>query len=102
MKQAYLEMAKQHHPDAGGCKSQFQRISEAYEVLTGGATGTGVRSAAEQYEEMMKRRAKEPLIVRSLFRCGGSFWQFYGAVPVVAVVVVAAVVEDQRRPNRRR
>ena len=33
---------------------------------------------AEQYANMMKRRAQEPAIIRSIWRCGGSFWQLPG------------------------
>lgn len=32
----YRQLAKQHHPDAGGDADQFARISTAYEALTGG------------------------------------------------------------------
>ena len=34
IKDRYRELAKQHHPDAGGDADQFARVSAAYEVLT--------------------------------------------------------------------
>lgn len=34
IKSAYRKLAKQHHPDLGGDVNQFQKISEAYEILT--------------------------------------------------------------------
>ena len=98
VKRAYLQKARSHHPDVGGSKETFQRIASAYERLM--SSDRRVRSAAEHYEQMMARRAKEPAVIRALFRCGGAFWQLYGVA--VAVVVVAAVVEDQQRPKRRR
>lgn len=34
IKQAYRQLARQHHPDAGGDPEQFHRIQQAYELLT--------------------------------------------------------------------
>ena len=34
IKQAYRRMAKQHHPDRGGDTAQFQKIEEAYRILS--------------------------------------------------------------------
>jgi hypothetical protein len=33
IKQAYRQLARQHHPDAGGDSEQFHRIQQAYELL---------------------------------------------------------------------
>lgn len=35
IKQAYRQLAKQHHPDLGGNVEQFQRVQQAYEQLLG-------------------------------------------------------------------
>jgi DnaJ-class molecular chaperone len=34
IKQAYRKLAREHHPDKGGDKEHFQKIQEAYEVLS--------------------------------------------------------------------
>ena len=34
IKKAYMKKARKNHPDAGGCKEEFQLISLAYTVLT--------------------------------------------------------------------
>lgn len=34
IKQAYRKLARTHHPDKGGDKDKFQKIQEAYEMLT--------------------------------------------------------------------
>ena len=67
IKHAYLQLAKQHHPDVGGSTSQFQAIIQAYETLTA-PPGKGKRSVAQQYEDLMAKRAREPLIIRWLWR----------------------------------
>jgi len=40
IKQAYRQLARQHHPDAGGDPEQFHRIQQAYELLSQPATAT--------------------------------------------------------------
>jgi hypothetical protein len=37
IKQAYRQLARQHHPDAGGDPEQFHRIQQAYEALASAA-----------------------------------------------------------------
>lgn len=34
IKKAYKQLSRKHHPDRGGAKEEFQKISEAYEVLS--------------------------------------------------------------------
>ena len=34
IKQSYRNLAKQHHPDKGGDKEKFQKIQEAYDILS--------------------------------------------------------------------
>lgn len=34
IKQAYRKLAREHHPDKGGDKDKFQKIQEAYEILS--------------------------------------------------------------------
>ena len=67
VKRAYLDLAKRHHPDVGGDTMRFQHIANAYDLLSG-AQRRGERSVAQQYEDLMKKRAQEPRIIRWLWR----------------------------------
>ena len=106
VREAYLRLAKQHHPDiATGCKvaaqEQFQRISVAYEVLTGKGPQLA-RSAAQQYEDLMAARAREPWIIRYLWRGPAVRVKFQLKLSVMVALLVAAIVDNQDRDGRRR
>ena len=59
VRHAYREQAKQHHPDKGGSSGDFQRLQEAYEVLSNpdmrATYDRHLHSAAERRQQ--KRRA---------------------------------------------
>lgn len=41
IRRAYLLMAKQHHPDAGGSTEQMQQLNTAYRTLTSASSKAG-------------------------------------------------------------
>ena len=100
IKSAYLNLAKQHHPDVGGSTSQFQAVLKAYETLTG-PSGRGGRSVAEQYADLMAKRAQEPLIIRWFWR--GPAFRVKMQIKLATCVVLFAMAlwDEQGRATRR-
>jgi curved DNA-binding protein CbpA len=103
VRHAYLQLAKKCHPDvATGSKAaaeqRFQEIANAYEVLTGTRAR---RSVAQQYEELMAQRAREPWVIRWLWRGPSIGVKFGLKFGVLVALFIAAVVEDQERAKRR-
>ena len=106
IKQAYKTLAKQYHPDvATGCKetaaAQFRCVAAAYELLSGADIRLD-KSAAQQYEDLMAQRAREPFIIRWLWRGPSIGVKFRLKLGVMVALFVASVVDQQERSGRRR
>ena len=109
IREAYLKLAKQHHPDiAPGCKTlaaeQFKGIANAYDVLVHGGSGSGSqhRTAAQAYEDLMAQRAKEPWLIRWLWRGPAMRVKFQLKLATMVALFVAALVDDMGREQRAR
>lgn len=106
VREAYLRLAKQHHPDlATSCPREatetFKRISVAYETVR--TPGGGMeRTVGDRYEDLMARRAREPWIIRWLWRGPSVGTKFAIKLSVMAALVVAAVIDDRARDDRGR
>ena len=69
IRKAYRQRAKESHPDKGGSDEQFQRLSQAYEVLSDDVQRSSYDRAAVQAQESQARqhatrKAEEARIVK--------------------------------------
>lgn len=89
VRQAYLRLAKVHHPDCGGCPKQFSMIHDAYEVCrdllacrTPSVNGYGAASEPADSQEARPHRdyrAKNPGAASGAGRRPGYGAQYTGA-----------------------
>ena len=86
---------------SGTRAAPYERLGRFDEVLTGKGPQLA-RSAAQQYEDLMAARAREPWIIRYLWRGPAVRVKFQLKLSVMVALLVAAIVDNQDRDGRRR
>mmetsp|Transcript_1253 Transcript_1253/g.3525 ORF Transcript_1253/g.3525 Transcript_1253/m.3525 type:complete len:134 (+) Transcript_1253:177-578(+) len=105
VREAYLRLAKQRHPDVAleKCKetatNNFREVLQAYELAN--RKESVLRTAAQQYEDLMAQRAREPWIIRWIWRGPSVKVKFQLKLLTAVVLFGAALVDDKQRDGRR-
>ena len=108
VKNAYLALAKEYHPDVAiGCKAaaaaRFKSIVNAYELLSEfHGAARRARSVQQQYEDLMAQRAREPFIIRWFWRGPSIGVKLRLKLATMVGLFVACLIDERARGDRRR